>query len=108
MGPIVNIQVARLQAAGGPQDSHRAHGRRARLARPGRLRSRLRRPAAQAAIQKYLQDPLADKILAGEIKDGQSVRVDEGEGGLIIIPADDAVREAAENNTIPRCSSAAW
>jgi len=33
-------------------------------------------------VQKYLQDPLADKILAGEIPDNSLVRVDEGEGQL--------------------------
>ena len=48
------------------------------------------------AIQKYLQDPLADKIIAGEIKDGQAVRVDEGDGGLVIVPADAALKKAAE------------
>jgi ATP-dependent Clp protease ATP-binding subunit ClpB len=33
-------------------------------------------------VQKYLQDPLADEILAGRIHDGSTVKVDEGEGGL--------------------------
>ena len=37
------------------------------------------------AVQKYLQDPLADEILAGEIPDGQTVRVDEGDGGLLLM-----------------------
>ncbi len=32
------------------------------------------------AVQKYLQDPLADKILSGEVADGSVIRVDEGEG----------------------------
>ena len=48
------------------------------------------------AIQKYLQDPLADKILAGEIKDGSVVRVDEGDGGLVFVPGGEEVRQAAE------------
>jgi ATP-dependent Clp protease ATP-binding subunit ClpB len=48
------------------------------------------------AIQKYLQDPLADMIIAGQLKDGQTVRVDEGDGGLVITPVDEAMREAAE------------
>ena len=49
MGPIVDIQVARLQqAARGPQDQARADRRRARLARPRRLRPGLWRAAAQA------------------------------------------------------------
>jgi ATP-dependent Clp protease ATP-binding subunit ClpB len=34
------------------------------------------------AVQKYLQDPLADAILRGDIRDGQLVKVDEGDGAL--------------------------
>ena len=34
------------------------------------------------AVQKYLQDPLADMILKGEIHDRSTVKVDEGDGGL--------------------------
>ena len=47
------------------------------------------------AVQKYLQDPLADKILAGEIPDGSVVHVDEGDGALLLTP-DQELREAAE------------
>ena len=47
------------------------------------------------AVQKYLQDPLADAILSGAVKDGDTVRVDEGDGQLVLEPASD-VREAAE------------
>ena len=36
------------------------------------------------AVQRYLQDPLAEKLLAGEIPDGSTVRVDEGDGELKI------------------------
>ena len=39
------------------------------------------------AVQKYLQDPLADLILKGEVKDGSTVKVDEGDGGLVLTPA---------------------
>jgi len=46
------------------------------------------------AVQKYLQDPLADKILAGEIVDGSVVRVDEGDGQLALTPVGEQ-REAA-------------
>jgi ATP-dependent Clp protease ATP-binding subunit ClpB len=35
-------------------------------------------------IQKELQNPLAEKLLAGEIQDGETVRVSAGEGGLVI------------------------
>jgi ATP-dependent Clp protease ATP-binding subunit ClpB len=34
------------------------------------------------AVQRYLQDPLAEKILAGEVPDGSTVKIDEGDGGL--------------------------
>jgi ATP-dependent Clp protease ATP-binding subunit ClpB len=36
------------------------------------------------AVQRYLQDPLAEKLLAGEIPDGSTVRIDEGDGALAI------------------------
>jgi ATP-dependent Clp protease ATP-binding subunit ClpB len=38
-------------------------------------------------IQKELQNPLAEKLLAGEIQDDETVRVSAGEGGLVIGPA---------------------
>ena len=34
------------------------------------------------AVQRYVQDPLAEKILAGEVPDGSTVGVDEGDGEL--------------------------
>jgi ATP-dependent Clp protease ATP-binding subunit ClpB len=39
------------------------------------------------AVQKFLQDPLADAILAGTVHDGQVVKVDEGDGALVLQPA---------------------
>jgi len=33
-------------------------------------------------VQKYLQDPLADAILRGEVPDGAILTVDEGDGKL--------------------------
>ncbi|WP_066591708.1 ATP-dependent chaperone ClpB [Sphingomonas pruni] len=36
------------------------------------------------AVQRYLQDPLADLILSGGVKDGQTVKVDEGDGKLTL------------------------
>jgi len=47
------------------------------------------------AVQKYLQDPLADAILSGKVKDGDTVRVDEGDGQLRLTPVQD-VAQAAE------------
>ena len=36
------------------------------------------------AVQKFVQDPLADLILAGEVPDGATVHVDEGDGKLLL------------------------
>jgi len=36
------------------------------------------------AVQRYLQDPLAERLLAGEIPDGSKLKIDEGEGALAI------------------------
>ncbi|UYY76001.1 ATP-dependent chaperone ClpB [Sphingomonas sp. R1] len=36
------------------------------------------------AVQRYLQDPLADLILRGAVKDGSTVQVDEGDGALAL------------------------
>jgi ATP-dependent Clp protease ATP-binding subunit ClpB len=47
-------------------------------------------------VQKYLQDPLADRILSGEIPDGSVVRVEEGDGQLVLTPARQKIQEAAE------------
>src|SRR6188472_2327213 len=96
MGPIVDIQVARLQKLLEDRKIRLelTDGARAWLGRVGYDPVYGARPLKRA-IQKYLQDPLADKIIAGEIKDGQSVRVDEGDGGLVIAPAGE-LREAAE------------
>jgi len=34
------------------------------------------------AVQRYVQDPLAEKLLAGEVPDGANVAIDEGDGEL--------------------------
>ena len=34
------------------------------------------------AVQKYLQEPLADMILRGDVPDGVTGAVDAGDGGL--------------------------
>ncbi len=39
------------------------------------------------AVQRYLQDPLAEKLLGGEIPDGSTVKIDEGDGALSIAVA---------------------
>src|SRR5579885_2227207 len=96
MGPIVDIQVARLQKL---LDDRKIRleltdAARAWLGRVGYDPVYGARPLKRA-VQKYLQDPLADKILAGEIPDGSTVRVDEGDGQLVFSPASE-LREAAE------------
>lgn len=45
-------------------------------------------------LQKYLQDPLAEMILSGQIKDGMRVVVDAGEDGLVIGEGDVASVES--------------
>ncbi|MEP2726758.1 AAA family ATPase, partial [Roseibium sp.] len=37
------------------------------------------------AVQRYVQDPLADRILKGEVPDGATVRIDEGDGELAMV-----------------------
>jgi ATP-dependent Clp protease ATP-binding subunit ClpB len=97
MAPIVDIQIARLQKLLEDRKIRidLTDAARAWLGRVGYDPVYGARPLKRA-IQKYLQDPLADKILAGEVKDGEVVRVDEGDGGLVIAPAGAPVREAAE------------
>jgi ATP-dependent Clp protease ATP-binding subunit ClpB len=79
---------AGAEAAQGPQDRARPDRRRQALARARRLRSRsTARGPLKRAVQRYVQDPLADKLLAGEIPDGSTVRLDEGDGELKIAVA---------------------
>ena len=37
--------------------------------------------------QQQMQDPLADLILKGEVRDGSTIHVDEGDGALKLTPA---------------------
>jgi ATP-dependent Clp protease ATP-binding subunit ClpB len=96
MGPIVDIQVARLGKLLEDRKITLDLTPKARewLGRVGYDPVYGARPLKRA-VQKYLQDPLADAILSGKIKDGDTVRVDEGDGGLVLTPAGQ-VREAAE------------
>ena len=87
MGPIVDIQVARLDKLLADRKIRLdlTDAARAWLGRVGFDPAFGARPLMRA-VQKYLQDPLADAILRGEIHDGQTVRVDEGEGALVLRP----------------------
>ena len=85
MGPIVDIQVARVQKllADRKITIDLTQGARDWLGRVGYDPVYGARPLKRA-VQKYLQDPLADMILRGEVKDGTTVRVEEGDGGLVL------------------------
>jgi ATP-dependent Clp protease ATP-binding subunit ClpB len=87
MGPIVDIQVGRLQQLLDDRKIKLELGDAARawLGRVGYDPVYGARPLKRA-VQKYLQDPLADAILAGTVRDGQTVKVDEGDGGLRLLP----------------------
>jgi len=85
MGPIVEIQVARvaklLKDRKITLDLTDAAKRW--LGRVGYDPVYGARPLKRA-VQRYLQDPLAEKLLAGEVPDGAMVKIDEGEGALAI------------------------
>src|SRR3954471_11944155 len=87
MGPIVDIQVERVRQLLKDRKIHLAltDGARAWLGRVGYDSVYGARPLKRA-VQKYLQDPLADAILRGEILDGQTVMVEEGDGALRLKP----------------------
>ncbi len=88
MGPIVDIQVGRLTRLLEDRKIHLelTDAARAWLGRVGYDPAYGARPLKRA-VQKYLQDPLADEILAGRVHDGSLVKVDEGDGGLVIVPS---------------------
>jgi ATP-dependent Clp protease ATP-binding subunit ClpB len=90
MAPIVDIQVRRL----GKLLEERAivldltDAAKAWLGRVGYDPVYGARPLKRA-VQRYLQDPLADAILAGRVSDGQKVLVDEGDGALVLTPVEE-------------------
>jgi ATP-dependent Clp protease ATP-binding subunit ClpB len=83
MGPIVDIQIDRVRQLLKDRKIQLdlTDGARAWLGRVGYDPVYGARPLKRA-VQKYLQDPLADAILRGEVRDGQTVKVDEGDGAL--------------------------
>jgi len=88
MGPIVDIQITRLGKLLADRKIRvdLTDAARAWLGRVGYDPVYGARPLKRA-VQKYLQDPLADAILRGEIADGSTVRVDEGDGALVLKPS---------------------
>lgn len=85
MGPIVDIQVHRVAKllAERKVTLDLTDAARAWLGRVGYDPVYGARPLKRA-VQKYLQDPLADKILRGNVPDGSTVHVDEGDGQLVL------------------------
>ena len=83
MAPIVEIQVARVQRllADRKVTIELTEGAKAWLGRVGYDPVYGARPLRRA-VQKYVQDPLADIILRGEVPDGSTVKVDDGDGAL--------------------------
>jgi ATP-dependent Clp protease ATP-binding subunit ClpB len=85
MGPIVDIQISRV----GKLLKDRkitldlTTSARGWLGRVGYDPVYGARPLKRA-VQRYLQDPLADMILRGDVPDGVTVHVDEGDGGLVL------------------------
>ena len=88
MGPIVDIQIGRLVSLLEDRkiELHLTDAARDWLGRVGYDPAYGARPLKRA-VQKYLQDPLADEILAGRVHDGSVIKVDEGDGALVITPA---------------------
>lgn len=83
MAPIVDIQVGRVGKllADRKVKVELTDAARGWLGRVGYDPVYGARPLKRA-VQRYLQDPLADLILRGEVSDGATVRVDEGDGRL--------------------------
>jgi len=83
MGRIVDIQMVRLTKLLEDRKITLSLDAKARdwLAEKGYDPAYGARPLKRV-IQKYVQDPLAEMILSGRIKDGERVTVSSGKGGL--------------------------
>src|SRR5262249_25443627 len=105
MGRIVDIQIARL---GKPLEDRQStlqpdNAARDWLADKGYDPAYGARPLKRV-IQKSLQDPLAEMILAGSVKDGETVAISAGKQGLSFNGK--AVAAAAELLTPPHALGA--
>jgi ATP-dependent Clp protease ATP-binding subunit ClpB len=97
MAPIVEIQVARVQKLLKDRKItlDLTDAAKRWLARVGYDPVYGARPLKRA-VQRYLQDPLAEQLLAGEIPDGATLRIDEDTDALRIEAVDHGrVRPAA-------------
>jgi ATP-dependent Clp protease ATP-binding subunit ClpB len=85
MAPIVDIQVGRVAKLLKDRKItlELTDGARHWLGRVGYDPVYGARPLKRA-VQKYLQDPLAEALLKGEILDGSTVKIDDGDGALVI------------------------
>ncbi|MGC6401525.1 ATP-dependent chaperone ClpB [Sphingomonas sp. FW199] len=83
MAPIVDIQVVRVARLLKDRkiSIELTEGARAWLGRVGYDPVYGARPLKRA-VQRYLQDPLAELILSGGVLGGQTVRVEDGDGAL--------------------------
>ncbi len=83
MAPIVDLQVARVQKLLKDRKItlDLTDAARRWIGRVGYDPVYGARPLKRA-VQRYLQDPLAEKILKGEVPDGSTLKIDEGDGGL--------------------------
>ncbi len=86
MAPIVEIQVGRVQGLLKDRKITLDLSDAAKrwLGRVGYDPVYGARPLKRA-VQRYLQDPLAEKLLGGEVPDGSMVKIDEGDGALVMV-----------------------
>ena len=96
MGAIVDIQMERLTSLLSERKITLELGDDARdwLADKGYDPAYGARPLKRV-IQKFVQDPMAEKVLAGEIADGQTVSISSGSDRLLISASGKAGKKAA-------------
>ncbi|NMN06035.1 MULTISPECIES: ATP-dependent chaperone ClpB [unclassified Novosphingobium] len=88
MAPIVDIQVARVAKLLKDRKItlNLTEAAKRWLGRVGYDPVYGARPLKRA-VQRHLQDPLAERLLAGQIPDGSTVTIDEGDGALGFVVA---------------------
>jgi ATP-dependent Clp protease ATP-binding subunit ClpB len=86
MAPIVELQVARVSALLKDRKIviDLTDAAKRWLGRVGYDPVYGARPLKRA-VQRYVQDPLAERLLGGEVPDGCTVRIDEGDGALTFV-----------------------
>lgn len=96
MSAIVDIQLARLQKLLDDRKIVLDVDEKARvwLADTGYDPVYGARPLKRT-IQRYVQDPLAELLLAGSVKGGEHVSVSTSEDGLTLVPASKTMKEVA-------------